>query len=118
VVVIKDAPRPRADVLECVADHAEDPGQCAVSRKAAFDYPAHTTVEKAARLAADVEVLDLTDRYCGPERCMPVIGNVMVYRDNNHVTDTYARSLRPYIADALWPSAGPTLHDAEAAADE
>jgi peptidoglycan/LPS O-acetylase OafA/YrhL len=117
VVVIKDAPRPRDDVLECVADHPKSPGQCSVPRKEAFDYPAHTTVEKAARLAVGAEVLDLTDRYCGSKRCMPVIGNVMVYRDNNHVTDTYARSLRPYIAEALWPSAGATLSDAEAAGD-
>lgn len=117
VVVVKDAPRPRPDVQECVADHAKDPARCAVSRETAFDHPAHATVEKAVRQSADAELLDLTDRYCGPRRCMAVIGNVMVYRDSNHVTDTYARSLRPYIADALWPAPGLALPDADAAVD-
>ncbi|WP_253872205.1 acyltransferase family protein [Promicromonospora umidemergens] len=117
VVVLKDAPRPRMDVLECVADHAKDPEDCAVSRKEAFSDPGHATVAKAARLAADVEVLDLTDRFCGPQRCMPVVGNVMVYRDHNHITDTYARSLHPYIADALWPTTGTLAQGAEASRD-
>jgi hypothetical protein len=48
-----------------------------------------------------VDVVDLTDRFCGPDRCPAVIGNVAVYRDNNHVTDTYARSLTPYLGAAL-----------------
>ncbi|MGW2095641.1 acyltransferase family protein [Promicromonospora sukumoe] len=116
VVVIKDAPRPRADVLECVADHEEEPGLCSVPREEAFDYPGHKTLTEAARIAG-VDVIDLSDRYCGPQRCMPVVGNVMVYRDNNHVTDTYARSLQPYVAEGLWPKDGPVLHDAEAAQD-
>jgi hypothetical protein len=106
VVVLKDAPRPRLDVLECVADHDTEPEACAVSRKTAFSDPGHATLEKAVRAAADVQLLDLTDRFCSPVQCMPVIGNVMVYRDHNHITDTYARSLRPYIAEALWPAAG------------
>jgi hypothetical protein len=76
-----------------------------VSREAAFTDPGHATLDKAVRAAADVQLLDLTDRFCSPEQCMPVVGNVMVYRDNNHITDTYARSLYPYIADALWPAA-------------
>jgi peptidoglycan/LPS O-acetylase OafA/YrhL len=105
VVVLKDAPRPRRDVLECVADHAVAPQECAVPRKVAFSDPGHATIDKAVRLAADVDLLDLTDRFCGPRRCMPVVGNVMIYRDHNHITDTYARSLRPYIEDALWPAA-------------
>ncbi|WP_051432631.1 acyltransferase family protein [Promicromonospora kroppenstedtii] len=116
IVVIKDAPRPRADVLECVADHAQDPGSCAVSREKAFDYPGHKTLRDAARIAG-VRIVDLTDRYCGPERCMPVVGNVMVYRDNNHVTDTYARSLQPYIAEGLWPKEGPVSGHTEATRD-
>src|SRR5690606_9049490 len=36
VVAIKDAPRPREGVLECVADHATDPTACAVPREEAF----------------------------------------------------------------------------------
>lgn len=64
-----------------------------------------------------MEVLDLTDRFCGPELCAPVVGNVMVYRDNNHITDSYARSMRPYIAEALWPAAGHLAQDTEGTRD-
>jgi peptidoglycan/LPS O-acetylase OafA/YrhL len=105
VVILKDAPRPRVDVLECVADHDTDPDVCAVPRKTAFADPGQATLDKAVRAAADVQLLDLSDRFCSPEQCKAVIGNVMVYRDNNHITDTYARSLRLYIVDALWPAA-------------
>jgi peptidoglycan/LPS O-acetylase OafA/YrhL len=117
VVALKDAPRPRRDVLECVADHSTVPEDCAVPREVAFADPGHATFDAAVRLAADVQLLDLTDRFCGPEQCMPVVGNVMVYRDHNHITDTYARSLRPYIADALWPAAGSLAQHAGEAGD-
>ncbi|GAA1710434.1 acyltransferase family protein [Isoptericola hypogeus] len=99
VVAVEDAPRPRKDVVECVADHPDDPAECAVPRRDAL--ARHGLLAEAAALAGGVDVVDLEDRYCGARSCPAVVGNVMVYRDDNHVTDTYARSLQPYLEDAL-----------------
>jgi peptidoglycan/LPS O-acetylase OafA/YrhL len=101
VIVIADAPRPRDDVTECVADHQDYPGRCGVSRAEALDQPGARTLREAVEASGRVELVDLTDRYCGSKRCPAVIGNVLVYRDNNHITDTYARSMQPYLAKTL-----------------
>ncbi|MEV0953085.1 acyltransferase family protein [Promicromonospora sp. NPDC050249] len=101
VIVIADAPRPRGDVTECVADHQADPARCDVSRAEALDQPGARTLRQAVEESGRVELVDLTDYYCDSERCPAVVGNVLVYRDGNHVTDTYARSLQPYLAEAI-----------------
>ena len=33
--------------------------------------------------------------------CPVVVGNVLIYRDNHHLTATYARSLAPFLSTAL-----------------
>lgn len=53
-------------------------------------------------------MLDLTDRFCIQGRCPAVIGNVLVYLDNNHVTADYSKSLSPdleqlWFAATKWP---------------
>jgi hypothetical protein len=46
-------------------------------------------------------VIDLTRFYCDASTCPVVIGGVNVYRDNNHVTVTYAKTLAPYLFSAM-----------------
>jgi hypothetical protein len=40
---------------------------------------------------------ETSDLVCGAEKCPPVIGDMVVYMDNNHLTDMYAESLSPYL---------------------
>ncbi|MEU0269109.1 acyltransferase family protein [Nocardioides sp. NPDC006303] len=69
--------RPRTDVL------VKDPHRDAVAR----DPNAH--------------LVDMTHLFCGDEVCPAVIGNVIVYRDGNHITSRYARTLAPYLSREL-----------------
>jgi SGNH domain (fused to AT3 domains) len=39
----------------------------------------------------------LTDLFCTPVRCPVVVGNQLVYRDDNHLTVGYATWLAPVI---------------------
>ena len=45
--------------------------------------------------------MDLTDAYCDATTCYTVIGGVVVYADNNHVSNTYARTLAPYLGPRI-----------------
>jgi hypothetical protein len=40
---------------------------------------------------------ETSDLVCSPQKCPPIIGDMVVYMDNNHLTDTYAESLAPYL---------------------
>ena len=38
-------------------------------------------------------LIDVNDAFCIDGTCPPIVGGVLIYRDNQHVTATYARSL-------------------------
>ena len=40
---------------------------------------------------------DLTDLFCTLDRCPVIVGNTLVFRDDNHVTTEYAQLLAPVI---------------------
>ena len=54
----------------------------------------------------DVRFLDIADRVCGPDLCPAVIGNVLVYLDDNHLTASYATTMAPVIEDQVVSAIG------------
>ncbi|MGW2094182.1 acyltransferase family protein [Promicromonospora sukumoe] len=104
VAAIADVPRPRPDVVECLtAPDADLTTGCRTPRgdaTRAFDAQ-RGAVDRLDR--PDVVLIDLTDVYCDARECLPVIGGVTVYRDADHLSDTFAGTLAPYLANALAP---------------
>ena len=49
----------------------------------------------------DVTLLDFTDVFCGEETCAPVVGGANIYRDQDHLTVTFADSLAPWYTEAI-----------------
>lgn len=106
VVIVEDPPEMNAtpapqggSAPDCL-QRERDPSACSLPRAAAqFDDP----MASAAELA-DAHLVDLTDMFCTPARCLTQIGGVVVYSDDNHLTRTYARSLVPFLTTELAPS--------------
>lgn len=103
VVALLDNPRPPAKhlVYDCVAKHPKDYASCAFERDKAIATSAAATQRAAAARLAGVSVLDLTDYICPSKQCAPVIGDILVYRQSSHITNTYARSLAPVLTQEL-----------------
>ena len=100
IVAIRDNPeggrRAEDDPNICLGDvGVERADECALSRKASvtdiYD-PYKEAVERTKRTT----YIDMTRWYCDEDECPVVIGGANVYRDSNHVTITYARTLAPY----------------------
>ncbi|WP_256371714.1 acyltransferase family protein [Pseudarthrobacter sp. NamE5] len=100
VAVIRDTPAPGQNIPDCVAANTSDLGQCAVPRRVASDDKGLAQMD-AARAVDGVTAIDLNDFICPADLCAPVIGNVLVYRDSDHLTATYARSLTDRLAQPL-----------------
>ncbi|MCG5454248.1 acyltransferase [Micromonospora sp. PSH03] len=101
VIVLRDTPYHDRDIAECVSANPKKLTRCASPRDkvlAGGGGPAH---EAAARSNNKVYLVDLNPAICPRERCSPVIGGVLVYRDNNHITATYAATLAPRLGTAL-----------------
>ena len=50
----------------------------------------------AERVAADVsgaQLIDLTSSFCATWPCSPISGSLLIYRDEDHMTKTFSRSL-------------------------
>jgi hypothetical protein len=57
--------------------------------------------EKTAIMAGGGEYADLSELFCTADRCPVVVGNTLVYRDDNHVTLEYAQVLAPLLTEMV-----------------
>lgn len=97
VLAIRDNPWLRRDGvhyrgLDCLA-HRGNADSCGMDRAAALE--ADNPADIPAAAYPNVFPLDLSDSICRPDRCRVVEGNVLIYRDEHHLTASYARSLAP-----------------------
>ncbi|BCJ52055.1 acyltransferase [Actinoplanes sp. NBRC 14428] len=98
VVVLRDTPHPHRDLAECVSAHRNRLTACAYDR-ASSEGGADQLA--AVQGMAGVRLVDLSDAICPTDPCAAVIGRVVVYRDSNHLSATYARTLADRLGDAL-----------------
>lgn len=96
IIAVRDNPRFTFDMFGCVVD-ADDPEVCATPRSSSLSEanPARVLERES------ITHVDLTEWICPNDVCAPVIGNVAVFRDDNHLTLAYARSLAPALAEQL-----------------
>jgi SGNH domain (fused to AT3 domains) len=57
--------------------------------------------ERAAQGFVNVKVLDLSDRMCSLDRCYLEAGGQVIYRDGDHLTASYSRSLAAVLFERL-----------------
>jgi peptidoglycan/LPS O-acetylase OafA/YrhL len=99
VVAFRDNPRFPYDMFECVETYGPDRDRCNVPRSASL-LPVNPLEALAAR-HEDLHSIDLTDRLCTETTCPGVVGNIMVYRDLDHVTSSYGETLVPDVEERL-----------------
>jgi hypothetical protein len=95
VIAVRDNPRFGFSPPVCVDAHGVKADECSVPREKFL--PAVPPYEKATDVPANVTFLDFSDYFCGRRVCRPVVGNVLVYMDGNHVTATFMTALSPIL---------------------
>ncbi|MEY4349190.1 MAG: hypothetical protein RL719_487, partial [Actinomycetota bacterium] len=74
--------------------------KCGADRMVSFLFDPQ--VEAVAKSASPlVTLVQFDDVYCDASVCPPVIGHVVVYRDDNHLTNTFTRTLAPYLEPSI-----------------
>lgn len=102
IAVLADNPESSEEAVACLTRFSlgsDRTGECGTSRAEAFRHP--DGLVAAAQLVPGTTVIDLTPYYCTAERCPSIIGNVIVYRDTNHITATFAKTLAQPLEDGL-----------------
>jgi hypothetical protein len=102
VVIIQDPPLPTVwKVPECLASNLTDYTKCNYPRAKGFA-SAMGTREKNAAAATGAGLIDLTAAICpGTGSCPVVINNIIVWRDDHHLTATFSATLGPVIDEQL-----------------
>ncbi|QIM15854.1 acyltransferase [Leucobacter insecticola] len=112
-VLLRDNPRFTFNMFMCTEEH-RDTTICDVERDRALadQNPAEELV------GSGVATIDMNDFICPQNLCPAVIGNVVVYLDDNHLTSTYTATMRailqPRLLEAIdsmqgFVAAGPQL---------
>ncbi len=93
VVGLRDNPRFDKPPVRCVRAKGANAAECATPR--GHLYPARPPYETLADLPDGVYFVDTSDYFCDATTCPPVIGNVFVYMDDNHISGTYMATVAP-----------------------
>ncbi len=91
-----------ADANYCLLDLGPDSvDECATRRE--FVYADADPAEGVLSGYEFATAVDTSDWFCGPVLCPPVIGNITVYRDQNHISNAFATSTAPLLWERLEP---------------
>jgi peptidoglycan/LPS O-acetylase OafA/YrhL len=99
VLVIGDVPGHTRPAPDCALVHAAELSRCADPQRTAVPFGGVDV--QAAKAVPGVRYLDLTDVFCRDAICYQVVGDLLAYRDENHLTSEMAMTLAPRLADAI-----------------
>lgn len=99
-VLVQDTPYPGQDIPTCLSRSYTNIQQCSPSISAAYR-------EDMQQMLVDFDregnqVLWVKKWFCTTLSCPTVVGNVLVYRDDNHMTVTYASLIAPLLDAATF----------------
>jgi hypothetical protein len=87
-----------------VSKYRKDVRRCQTDRRFALG-SSPGVVEATAAAAIGASLVDATPYMCPGDPCPVLLDGMIVYRDNQHMTATFAASLRPFVEAALPPTA-------------
>ena len=99
-MVLGPTPKPKVDVPDCLSRHLHNAVACTTPRPVAVN-AAGMAAERRAVLAAGGAYLDVTPWLCTRSTCAVEVGNLLAYRDDNHLTTTYTTWLSPLLGYQL-----------------
>jgi len=90
IFAVRDNPRMKENIPSCI-ERKKNPFRCAIPRDKGVSK--EVPWENTEGIPSNILFADLTDYFCDQTTCFSVIGNIIVYRDDNHITATYAKTL-------------------------
>lgn len=108
-----DIPIPGSDLPGCVAGHLDDVSDCVFPYDEAYSYPDRHRELVRELHEAEIRTLDPAPWLCTTDAggtasadgdgaaCPPVVGNVLVYRNDSHITVPYSTWLAPVLRPLL-----------------
>jgi peptidoglycan/LPS O-acetylase OafA/YrhL len=107
-VLVGPVPSPGSVVPDCLSAHLYDVPVCDVTPRDTHEGPGLVGYDKRGDAAAARAVeraggsfVDVEPWFCTSATCPVIVGNLLVFRDNSHLTVPYATYLAPVLSDEL-----------------
>jgi hypothetical protein len=100
VVVLGGVPDPHSVVPTCLSSNISSVPACTPDRATAVN-AAGVAGERLATEAGGGSYADLNALFCTDVECPLIVGNQLVFRDDNHITSGYADFLEPVMGALL-----------------
>jgi peptidoglycan/LPS O-acetylase OafA/YrhL len=100
VVVVGPVPKPPFNVPDCLSAHLTDAVACTEPVSTEIN-DAGMAAERAAVTAAGGIYLDVQPWFCTATRCAVILGNIEMWRDDNHISPEYSSFLGPAMSAQL-----------------
>jgi hypothetical protein len=102
VVLMGDVPYPQTGLVpDCLSAHLTDAVACTMPKQYPYYNPSGVGQEEAVAAAAGAGYINTQPWFCFDLTCTVIVDNLLVYRDDNHITATYASWLTPVIGADL-----------------
>ncbi|MFE0629313.1 acyltransferase family protein [Streptomyces sp. NPDC058864] len=102
VLAVEDTPWPEGDAVECAGGHPLELQRCASDTAHAVKDPDKKREISEAAAATGVSVLDPVPWLCGAAGVCPVVvDDTFVYRDDSHLSESYAEAIAPVLDHAI-----------------
>lgn len=98
-VLMEDTPYPGQDIPTCLSRHYTNVQLCNPIISSAFRDDMHQMLQDFD--VAKVHVLWTRQWFCTDAGCPTVVGNILVYRDDNHMSVTFASFIAPLLDAAI-----------------
>ena len=94
VLVIGPVPKPQTTVYDCLSEHLSDATACTEPVNVGIK-EAGLASERATVEAAGGAYLDVQPWFCTAQTCAAIVDNLLVWRDDNHISEPYSAFLGP-----------------------
>jgi peptidoglycan/LPS O-acetylase OafA/YrhL len=99
-VVINDTPGFARTPALCLSKNIHSAHACVQPKGQLLDSELAALEEKIT-LESNQYYLDMNSYLCTPKECGPIIGNLLVYRDQHHITADFSQKLSNVLGDAI-----------------
>ncbi|MEY4373293.1 MAG: hypothetical protein RL219_2062 [Actinomycetota bacterium] len=96
LVFLADIAHPESWPATCLSRNRSNPSKCIITRKQG-ERPPLVAAELAVVNATDSNYARVTDWMCNKTQCAVMLGNIQMYRDDNHIGATTAQYFAPFI---------------------
>ncbi len=87
----------------CVSNHLSDVSPCTTDVATAIRLPSEKGRELQIAREEHVASLDPLRWFCSPTRCPVIVGHILLYRDNAHMTPAWSRFIAPVLGQTVVP---------------